>query len=111
VREFFNRYRDRYRTSFQVGSSNPAVKDRVNCVNAKLRNQAGYRTLFVDPRCRQLIQDFERVHWKTDLNGNALGEIDKSDPARTHVSDALGYMIAQEFGMYPEYGYRSERII
>jgi hypothetical protein len=51
------------------------------------------------------------VHWKTDVNGNPLGEIDKSDPARTHVSDALGYMIAQDFGMYPLYGYRSERII
>jgi hypothetical protein len=50
------------------------------------------------------------VHWKTDAHGNPLGEIDKSDPARTHVSDALGYMIAKEFGMYPQYGFRSERI-
>jgi len=87
------------------------VKDRTNCVNAMLRNQAGLQRLFLDPSCKQLIQDFERVHWKTDGNGKPLGEIDKSDPARTHVSDALGYMIAHDFGMYPVYGYRSERII
>ena len=51
--------------------------------------------------CRQLLKDFERVHWKTDPSGNMLKDIDKSDPARTHVSDALGYMIAKEFAMYP----------
>ena len=76
-----------------------------------LRNQAGLCRLVLAPRGKQLIQDFERVHWKTDVNGNPLGEIDKADPARTHVSDALGYMIAEEFGMYPAYGYRSERIV
>lgn len=37
-----------------------------------------------------MIIDFERVHWKSDGNGNTISEIDKSDPARTHVSDALG---------------------
>ena len=111
VNDFFERHRDRFTTSWQVGSSNPPVKDRTNCVNAMLRNQAGLQRLFLDPSCQQLLQDFERVHWKTDGNGKPLGEIDKSDPARTHVSDALGYMIAQDFGMYPLYGYRSERII
>ena len=38
------------------------------------------------------------------LNGNALSDIDKSDPMRSHVSDALGYMIAKEFGMRPKGG-------
>ena len=71
---------------------------------AMLRNQAGNRRLWIDPQCKQLILDFERVHWKTDSDGNALVNIDKSDPARTHVSDALGYMIAKEFGMRPVFG-------
>jgi hypothetical protein len=53
----------------------------------------------LDPGCKQLIQDLERVHWKNDPNGNLLGDIDKSDPARSHASDALGYMIAKEFPM------------
>jgi phage terminase large subunit len=69
-----------------------------------LRNQAGECRLHIDPRCKQLIQDFERVHWKCDVNGNTLTDIDKSDPARTHVSDALGYMIATDFGMRGTFG-------
>jgi len=111
TREFFQRYGDYFRTSFLVGSSNPLVRDRTNCVNARLRNQVGLRRLFIDPHCKELIKDLERVHWKTDPNGNTLGEIDKSDPARTHASDALGYMIATEFGMYPAFGYQSARLL
>jgi hypothetical protein len=108
IREFFNRHRDPFRASILVPSSNPAVKDRVNCVNAMLRNQAGVARLFIDPRCKQLIQDFERVHWKSDPSGSLLSEIDKSDPARTHVSDALGYLIAKEFPIYPTARFHSE---
>jgi len=110
VREFFHRHRDLMKPMFHIGSSNPAVRDRVNCLNAKLCNQAGTRRLFIDPRCKQLIQDLERVHWKSDVNGNPLNEIDKSDPARTHTSDALGYMIASQFPMRPAGGLRPEFI-
>ena len=102
---FFGRYRDRFDAT-SVRSSNPPVKDRVNCVNAMLRNQAGERRLLIDPGCKQLIQDFERVHWKSDPNGNLLGDIDKSDPTRSHASDALGYMIAREFPMRASVGER-----
>jgi len=93
-----------FQTSRKVPSSNPPIKDRVNCVNAMLRNQAGECRLHIDPRCKQLIQDLERVHWKCDVNGNTLTDIDKSDPARSHVSDALGYMIATDFGMRGKFG-------
>jgi hypothetical protein len=92
---------------FHVTSANPMVKDRVNCMNSMLRNTAGEVRLTVDPCCQQLIVDFERVHWKADAGGNSPGEPDKSDPARTHVSDALGYMIAREFSMRPKIGYVS----
>ena len=102
VREFFKRLP--YSAHFEVPSSNPGVKDRINCVNAMLQNQAGERRLFIDPGCKQLILDFERVHWKADLNGNSLTDIDKADPARSHLSDALGYMIAREFGMRGQFG-------
>ena len=89
---------------FLMHKVNPAVKDRVNCMNAMLRNTVGENRLSVDPRCQQLILDLERVHWKTDASGNSLDELDKSDPARTHVSDALGYMIAREFSMRSKVG-------
>jgi terminase large subunit-like protein len=104
VRDFLGRRRDTFNSCFHVPSSNPTVKDRVNCVNAKLRNQAGERQLRMDPRYKQLIMDFERVHWKTDPSGNMISDIDKSDPARTHTSDALGYMITKEFAMRPRRG-------
>ena len=97
IRDFFKRFP--YSVTYDVPSSNPGVKDRINCVNAMLHNQAGDRRLSIDPGCKQLILDFERVHWKVDLSGNSLTDIDKSDPARSHLSDALGYMIARDFGM------------
>ena len=69
---------------------------RVNSVNGMLCNQRREHRLIIDPGCRQLIKDFERVSWAADANGNILAHIDKSDPMRTHVSDALGYHIAAE---------------
>jgi hypothetical protein len=107
VKEFFGRYKDRFQASFHVPSGNPPVKDRVNCVNGKLRNHAGQNRLFVDRSCTHLIKDFEQVCWKTDPNGNALADLDKSDFRRTHVSDAVGYMVAREFPMRPQRGEQS----
>jgi hypothetical protein len=99
VKNFFGRYLDRYRASFRVPSANPPVKDRINCVNAVLCNHAGQHRLRIDPRCKQLIKDFEQVCWKADPHGNPLAELDKSDPMRTHASDAAGYFVAREFPM------------
>lgn len=99
VKEFFGRHPYEFTATFRVPSSNPPVKDRVNCVNAKLRNHAGQHLLKVNSSCKHLIKDFEQVCWKTDPHGNALAELDKSDSMRTHVSDAIGYLIAREFPM------------
>jgi Terminase large subunit, T4likevirus-type, N-terminal len=104
VKEFFGRYRDRFQSTFHVPSSNPLVKDRVNCVNARLRNQAGQNRLFVDQNCKHLIKDLEQVSWRSDPYGNALAVLDKSDRARTHVSDALGYLITRVFPMRAQMG-------
>ena len=82
-------------------------KIRLNCVNAMLRNQADGDDCSIDPGLQAAHQDFERVRWKSDPNGNLLGDIDKSDPMRSHASDALGYMIAREFPMRASVGERS----
>ena len=89
------------RAQFQVPRQNPSVKMRVNATNAMLCNQRQERKLLVDPGCKQLIKDFERVSWALDGNGNLMGAMDKSDPARTHVSDALGYKLAFESDLVP----------
>ena len=99
LKNFFGRYKDRYGAGFRVPSSNPRVKDRVNCVNAMLRNHAGERRLLVDPKCKHVLQDLEQQSWKVDPHGNPLAELDDSDPMRKHVSDALGYYIVREFPM------------
>ena len=99
ARDFFGRYPDRFKVQFRVPRSNPPVKDRVNCVNAMLRNHAGQHRLLIDPKCKELIKDFEQVCWKADPHGNQLADLDKSDPMRTHISDAAGYYLAREFSM------------
>ena len=62
-------------------------------------------------QCKQLIRDIERVRWKVDPNGNSLSDLDKSDPKRSHLSDAVGYMIAREFSMRSQSVFRAERLI
>ncbi len=110
IRDFFARVRGEFEVTFRIASSNPAVKDRINCVNSRLRNAVDERQLIVDPRCRELIRDFEQVCWKSDANGNATGELDKGDRQRTHVSDALGYYLSQAFPMQPKAGEKRERL-
>lgn len=56
--------------------SNPAVEDRYNTVNARLREGR----IEVDPSCKMLVRDLERVTHES--NPEYL----------THISDALGYV-------------------
>jgi hypothetical protein len=78
--------------AYRIPKANPPVRDRVALVNARLRNARGDVKLFVDPKCKELIDDFEQVSYREDST-----EIDKEkDRRRTHLSDALGYLIWQE---------------
>ncbi|MCB9385094.1 MAG: hypothetical protein H6509_10790 [Bryobacterales bacterium] len=89
-----------------VERSNPAVRDRINLVNSRLCNAEGERRLFVAPKCRGLIEDFEQVTYKADSTA-----IDKDrNPERTHLSDALGYLLWQEYRAAGRAGERSERL-
>ena len=84
-----------------VPRANMPEVDRVNAVNARLRSADGAIGLRVDPRCANLIRDFENVHYKRasrviDRPGEIA--IDKgADTTLTHTSDALGYYIAARF--------------
>ena len=77
-----------------VPRANPRQRDRVNAVNSRLRTSAGEIRLLVDPsKAPRMVDDLEGVRV---LEGGT-GEIDKTaDPALTHLSDALGYYVAQE---------------
>ena len=79
------------KVEFRVPTSNPPVRERVMLMNAKLKNSQGDVQLVVDPKCRELIADFEQVAYVEDTM-----EIDKmKDRRRTHLSDALGYVVCQ----------------
>ena len=108
VRDFFAGNGREYKATFRIPSRNPEVKDRINCVNAIISNAGGQRRLAVSPKCKQLIRDLEQVSWKTDANGISIGDLDRSDRLRTHLSDALGYLIVWDFPMRAKIGYRPE---
>lgn len=78
----------------RVPRRNPAVRDRVNAVNSKLKPGQGEAELVIDPGCQELITDLEQLTYATEAAGSG---IDKTDPGRTHASDALGYFIAREY--------------
>jgi len=106
IREYFARER-RMRVEYRIPNSNPPVRDRVALVNSKLRNADGEVRMLIHPRCKELIQDFEDVTWKGDT-----AEIDKEkDSRRTHLSDALGYLVWDLFQPRRTIGERQRRLI
>ena len=61
---------------------NPARMDRYNCLNNLLEKGR----VEIDPSCRALTRDLEKVSYKEGTN-----QPDTTDSRLTHVSDALGY--------------------
>jgi hypothetical protein len=106
IKEYFRQ--TAYRTvRFRVPASNPSVRERIALVNAKLFSASEQVSLFVDPRCKGLIMDFDEVTFKPDSS-----VIDKDrDSKRTHLSDALGYLIWQEYRPAAAFGEQSNRLI
>jgi len=106
IRQFFHNYPD-LRGTVDVSGSNPAVRDRVNVVNGRLRNAQGERRLLVDARCKELVKDLEQVCYKP-----GTGQIDKEkDPRRTHLSDALGYYLWRRFRPLAKVGEQDRRLM
>ena len=79
-----------------VRNSHTPIRDRVNAVNAKLKNTRGEHTLFVDPKCKQVINSLERLVYKPNTS---VIEKDGND----HMSDAIGYMVDFLFPLRTEH--------
>jgi len=89
-----------------VPAANPRISERVALMNAQLLSAYQEVHLFIDPRCKELLKDMEEVTYKPDS-----GIIDKEkDPKRTHLSDALGYLLWQECTPQIVYGEKSYRL-
>lgn len=103
ITEFLRR--NGYQHVMKVPRSNPAVRERIALMNAAFENVAGQVHLFANPRCKELVKDFEQVGYQANTT-----MIDKmSDPRRTHLSDALGYLVWHE--CRPPIGERPERLL
>jgi hypothetical protein len=95
------------KVQYRVPKANPSVKERINLMNAKLRSASGEISVFVDKKCKELTMDFEQVAFKADTY-----QIDKDrDRQRTHLSDALGYLVWQECRPLPQVGERRGRLL
>jgi hypothetical protein len=77
---------------YRAPRSNPSVRERLNLTNRQLRSAAGKIGMLIAPECKELVKDLEQVCFKSDSN-----QIDKDrDRLRTHLSDALGYLLWQD---------------
>ena len=80
-----------------VDSRNPAVRDRVNAMNAVLLNGEGVRRLKVNTdACPTLTECLEQQAYSDN------GEPDKKS-GHDHANDAAGYFIAQRYPIKPRY--------
>ena len=70
----------------KVRNAHSAVRDRINAVNSRLKSKDGERKLFIDPKCKKVIESLERQVYK---EGTSQPEKDGFD----HMNDALGYAI------------------
>lgn len=86
----------------RVAKSNPAVLDRIHQVNSLLDPADGKQRFWMDHKCQSLMLDFERLRFQED--GVHVNKTE--DPKRSHSSDALGYLIWEEFASKPKIGER-----
>ena len=81
----------------KVRNSHTAVRDRVNAVNSKLKNAKNEIKLFVDPKCKNIINSLEKMVYKP---GTSV--IDK-DGKLDHMADSVGYLIDFLYPVRTEY--------
>ena len=85
LRDEFKHYNAEFRLK-----GHPRIIDRVNSVNSKLRSADGVVRLGIDPKCIELLKDFEMVSMDMLTEKKNAGD-------RTHASDAAGYWINFEY--------------
>jgi hypothetical protein len=71
----------------KVKHKHPAVRDRINAVNSKLKDSKGNRHIFVSHSCKTIIKGLQRQTYKENTN------IPDKEDGFDHMNDALGYMI------------------
>lgn len=85
--------------SIDVDNANPRVKDRVESMNAMLKNGLGLHLMTYNPyTCPDFHSDMNVVGWKNNSKNETQGKLDNAgDLLRTHASDGAGYAIEKLF--------------
>ena len=78
-------------------STAPLVRDRINSVNAKLKNAKGINSLYILKSCKNVIKSIERQIYKEGTH------IPDKDSGYDHFNDALGYMIEYNYPLKREF--------
>jgi hypothetical protein len=78
-------------------SAHPAVRDRINAVNSRLKSGSGERHLFFTDKCKQAIKSLERQTYKEGTSQP------NKDDGYDHANDALGYMVEYLFPIKTDY--------
>ena len=71
----------------KVKHRHPAIRDRVNAVNSRLKDSNNVRHIFVSQNCKILIKGLQRQIYKENTN------IPAKEDGFDHMNDALGYMV------------------
>jgi hypothetical protein len=71
----------------KVKHRHPAIRDRVNAVNSKLKDSKGQRHIFVSHLCRIIVKGLTRQIYKENTN------IPDKESGFDHMNDSIGYMI------------------
>lgn len=71
----------------KVPNSHTPVRDRINAVNARLKDTAGNKYLYINPNCKYTIEGLERHTYKEGTQQPDKGS------GYDHQMDALGYMV------------------
>jgi hypothetical protein len=87
----------------KVSPKSPEARARINALNNRLRGHEDVQRIFISAKCVELIADLQQVVLRPD--GKDILKVYKAtDPyaARTHASDALGYLVHREWPLARE---------
>jgi len=71
----------------KVKNKHPAIRDRINAVNSKLKDSNGQRHIFVSKSCKTIVKGLQRQIYKENTN------IPAKEDGFDHMNDAIGYMV------------------
>ncbi len=87
-----------YRVQFEIRSFNPPIKNRIIAFNSKVRNAEGKVSLYVDPKCKQLLYNINNLRYKVgtsiiDLPTHSQIKTSRAVKFLMHPFDAASYLV------------------